>query len=472
MNTTAPLRNLIKLVSFGLALAVPPQLAQAQEWGAAGYFKYNIDNVRVDPAASPALGYDVTVIFSVTDPSGNRWDIKDPAGPFTATGAGLTLDIGWNPNVDFTNTGSSKGSLSSVVGPALGTGAAIPVQVRGLQLVKDPLLVSPSLRDGVVFACDATSCPPYTAAQDLTNRYYVRKNVVPVPRLGAVTTGRIAIEGKPACRNIPGYTCQVAGALVPVKSATADFAFAASPSLAALIPDPRRKVVDINKCKQCHDGNQHGDVVIPKLSLHGTNRTENLGLCVVCHNPNQTDVPYRYQTAGTPDDPRIAGRETPIDFKVMVHAIHAGGFRKTPYVVVGFQSSVNDFSDVRFPRELRKSCPDCHIEANGKGTYELPIKATLGTTVNTNSNYLVAKGNATRSISVDPADDLRMTPIAATCSACHDNAEVRSHMVKTGGASFSTQQANIGTTIKEKCANCHGPGKDKDVRKVHEIGSR
>jgi DnaJ-class molecular chaperone len=64
-----------------------------------------------------------------------------------------------------------------------------------------------------------------------------------------------------------------------------------------------------------------------------------------------------------------------------------------------------------------------------------------------------------------------MTPTAATCSACHDKSEVRSHMVKMGGASFSATQANIGITIKEKCANCHGPGKDKDVRKAHEIGS-
>jgi hypothetical protein len=43
-------------------------------------------------------------------------------------------------------------------------------------------------------------------------------------------------------------------------------------------------------------------------------------------------------------------------------------------------------------------------------------------------------------------------------------------MVKTGGASFATTQANIGVTIKERCASCHGPGKDKDVRKAHEIG--
>jgi OmcA/MtrC family decaheme c-type cytochrome len=72
---------------------------------------------------------------------------------------------------------------------------------------------------------------------------------------------------------------------------------------------------------------------------------------------------------------------------------------------------------------------------------------------------------------VDPRDDLKITPTAATCSACHDRAEVRSHMISTGGASFSTQQQNIGVTVKERCASCHGPGKEKDVRRVHEISS-
>jgi OmcA/MtrC family decaheme c-type cytochrome len=236
-----------------------------------------------------------------------------------------------------------------------------------------------------------------------------------------------------------------------------------------LIRNPRRQIVDIAKCKGCHDDQQHGDTVVPRLSLHGANRNENLDLCVVCHNPNQTDVPYRFNSLA---DPRIGDPETPIDFKVMVHSIHAGGFRKTPYVVIGRNSSVNDYSEVRFPAELRKSCLKCHVvDASGKGSFELPLKSTvLGTTVKTQSIYQVAAGE-TRTIDVNPANDLKITPTAATCSACHDNSEVRSHMINTGGASFATTQDKIGTTVKERCASCHGPGKDKDVRKVHELSS-
>jgi cytochrome c553 len=58
---------------------------------------------------------------------------------------------------------------------------------------------------------------------------------------------------------------------------------------------------------------------------------------------------------------------------------------------------------------------------------------------------------------------------AAVCSSCHDKAEVRSHMVRRGGASFATTQAAIGTKVVERCANCHGPGKSKDVRRVHQL---
>jgi OmcA/MtrC family decaheme c-type cytochrome len=129
---------------------------------------------------------------------------------------------------------------------------------------------------------------------------------------------------------------------------------------------------------------------------------------------------------------------------------------------------VNDYSHVRFPSELR-NCSSCHVDVNGKGTYELPLaKSVLGTTVKTNSTYLVATG-ATRTISVNPADDVKISPIAAVCSSCHDKTEVKSHMVRTGGASFATTQAAIGTTVRERCASCHGPGKEEDVRRAHEI---
>ena len=37
----------------------------------------------------------------------------------------------------------------------------------------------------------------------------------------------------------------------------------------------------------------------------------------------------------TTSDPRIGDPETSVDFKAMVHSIHAGGFRETPFVVAG-----------------------------------------------------------------------------------------------------------------------------------------
>ena len=460
-SNRAVLRMLGQCVSFAVVLATWSPTAFSQAWDAVKYFEYHIDNVTVTPVVA-GTSWNVKVIFSVKNPTmGGFWNIRD-AVPFTSAGAGLTLDIGWDPASDFTNTGSTNPPLSPVVTTALGTGAAIPVQVRGLQGSIPPA--------GAATACDLdpSQCPGVVP----TGRFWVAKIVTPRP-LGAVKYGRVAIEGKPVCNGIAGITCPTTVAPfanVPVPSVVASFAFTSTKSLAAIIADiadPRRKIVDIAKCQQCHDNELHSGTVIPKLSLHGNNRTENLGLCVICHNPNQTDVPFRYAAA----DSRIAGPEVPIDFKVLVHSIHSGGFRVNPYVVVGFQSSVNDFSDVRFPRELR-DCTNCHIkEASGKWTFELPIKSTLGTTVSTRSTYLVVPG-AARTISVDPADDLKITPTAAACSACHDKAEVQSHMIRTGGASFSTTQSKIADgTVRERCASCHGPGKEEDVLRAHEIRS-
>jgi OmcA/MtrC family decaheme c-type cytochrome len=185
----------------------------------------------------------------------------------------------------------------------------------------------------------------------------------------------------------------------------------------------------------------------------------------MCHNPNNTDVPYRLLTA----DPRTSGPETSLDFKRMVHAIHAGSFRRNPLVIIGFNTSINDFSDVRFPSQLR-NCVNCHVDTNGHGSFELPLNAAvLGSTVTTGSTYAGAAGSV-RSIDVNPNNDLKITPTAAACSGCHDRSSAANHMVQTGGASFSTLQKNIGHTVNERCINCHGPGRSKDVRRVHEIG--
>jgi hypothetical protein len=88
----------------------------------------------------------------VTNPTlGGTWNIKSDL-PFTSSGASLTLDIGWDAAGDFTNTGSANASLVPLAGTALGAGAAIPVQVRGLQGAA-----------GVATACapDPLQCPAW-----------------------------------------------------------------------------------------------------------------------------------------------------------------------------------------------------------------------------------------------------------------------------------------------------------------------
>ncbi len=412
-------------------------IASAQEaplvWTATKYFQYNIENITYDKTAGT-----VKVIFSVSNPSDPTkpfWNIKTDA-PFTAGGRSsrLSIDVGWD-TADYTNTGSNGGSLNPVVRPAAGgPGAALPVSVNALT--------------ASVACTGATDCPGIAS---VTGRYYVTTKIVPLSFNGLILNSAVAaIEGHPACATTLSY-CPPAVLInnvltpgnVPVKSVVKYFSLTGGTAVA------RRQVVDINKCKGCHDDALHNGKVIPRLSLHGANRNEEPQLCVVCHNPNQTDIPYR-----------TSGAEVSVDFKRMVHSIHAGGFRTTPYSVVGFQGTVYDFSAVRFPKELR-NCVLCHIDANGKGTFELPIKTTLGTTIATGT----VQGSGF--VDVDPNNDLKISPTAATCSGCHDKAEVQSHMIRTGGASFGVRQADLKV---ERCASCHGPGKEEDVRRAHEIG--
>ena len=60
--------------------------------------------------------------------------------------------------------------------------------------------------------------------------------------------------------------------------------------------------------------------------------------CVVCHNPNATDIPYRQFGDGP---------EQPINFEYLVHSIHGGSHQTVPFQVIGFGHTVNDFSGVR-----------------------------------------------------------------------------------------------------------------------------
>lgn len=406
-------------------------------WDAAPSFRYNILSATFNPTTRK-----VTVVGNVTNPltpAALPYDVFDPVAPTFKSPATLRVLVGWNAGsgaTELVNTGSLP------AGPSLNS------VIRGWMNVSPPALgaTSPAgptsinvLTAGVLCSAAGSACGPVA----FPSRTWQVSATLPPQAKGL---GRVAIEGHPV--KVVGTSATGAAVLanIPVKSAFADFAIDSSASA-------RRKVVEFANCAKCHDGLVHGKGVVPRLSLHGANRNEELGTCVICHNPNQTDASYR-----------SAGAEQSVDFKQLIHGIHGNKKRSSPLVVVGFRGTIVDYGHVKFPGEVR-NCLYCHVESGGKGTYEVPSNTGLGSTTKTGSVVSPLPGL----VDVDPSNNLRMSPVASACSGCHDSSEDRSHMVRNGASFNQTQELLTG---KERCVNCHGAGREKDVRRVHEVSAR
>jgi OmcA/MtrC family decaheme c-type cytochrome len=190
---------------------------------------------------------------------------------------------------------------------------------------------------------------------------------------------------------------------------------------------PRRAVVDQAKCASCHGVFSQG------FSIHGNlrNRVE---YCVVCHNPNMTDAARRVGVSGA--DPSTQ----PIDLKHMLHKIHTGAdLTQQPYVIYGFNGSVNSFGDVLFPGN-RADCEKCHVP----DTFLLPLPAGVLPT--------------RRSQIVGGVDTLvgSIPPIQDACLTCHDDPASAAHAA-----------TNTAPNGGEACPVCHGETGIEPVSTVH-----
>jgi OmcA/MtrC family decaheme c-type cytochrome len=369
---------------------------------AAAKFKYNIISVTPTTAGGRPV-----IIFSVTDPTNadKPYDIKSAAAFTAGANSTLTVKLGWSTS-DFGNDGS---------GQSFGQ----PVSIN--------LLNNPAVVAGI-------TAGTYTVTSTLA---------VPATQTGTL---RVMMEGHPAgdVTTAGSFTDRLA-----VKSVFKDSAITGSVVA-------RRIVVDIAKCNVCHN----------VLSLHGNNRTDEPGVCAVCHNPNATDANQRPKSATGVLTGGVDGKlEESIDFKTMIHGIHAGqadkgGFRTKGITIYGFGGGVNDFSNVVFPGKLN-DCTACHTGTSYQltGIWDAPTaNGILGNTISTGASA----SNA--------ADNLRITPIAAVCSSCHDSAVAKLHMQDTfNAANFSATQATINAAAPEACSFCHGAGRVLDVKVVHGV---
>jgi len=383
---------------------------------AAAKFKYNILSVAPTTAGSTPI-----ITFSVTDPTNANapYDIAT-APAFTAgTNSTLTLKLGWNTpgTLDFGNGNSGQPYGQPVSINLLGNAAVVAGATPGTYAVASPVAIPATQTGTLRVMMDGHPAGDVTTAGTFTDR-------------------------------------------LPVTSVYKDFAITGTVT-------PRRTVVDIAKCDVCHG----------TLSLHGNNRNDQPGVCVVCHNPNATDAGQRPKDGtgaldGSTINPAtgttfaVDGKnEESIDFKVMIHAIHAGesdkgGFRTKGITIYGYRGSVNDFSGVVFPGKLN-NCANCHAGTS----YEL-----TGIWASPAANGIQGTTTSTGASASDPADNLRTSPIAAVCTSCHDGATTKIHIqdATVGGGSFSALQSTIDAS-PEHCVLCHGPGAFLDVKTVHGV---
>ena len=337
------------------------------------------------------------VSFKISNPdTGSNYDIlTDPV----FTGASVSVRTAWN-TTDYTNTGNEASSgANSVSAPALST--AVPNGDGSFSVV-----MPVAIPDG--------SAPPS------------------IPASGS---GAAVIEGRLSMVLESGASPTT----VPLPNGHAFFSIDEADGQ----PSPRRISVELANCQSCHQD----------LVLHGGNRSNDLENCVTCHNPRNTDLSVRMVAVTPPTDGK---KEESLDFKTMIHGIHAAGIRENPLQIVGFRgftTYIFDEKSVQYPGNLG-NCEGCHT-ATG---YTLPLaNGVLATTVDTGVDLQ------------SPVDDRVVTPITAVCSSCHDDTESTSHMTLQGGSFNTTQEAIDEGQVVETCNVCHGTGRDFDVTEVHDI---
>ncbi|HWR54736.1 MAG TPA: OmcA/MtrC family decaheme c-type cytochrome [Bryobacteraceae bacterium] len=272
--------------------------------------------------------------------------------------------------------------------------AITPAQMSRLALV----MGGPTKDYGQFFSENAIGAQTNTGDQYT----YTMKTALPADATGSWAVG---IEGyKNAPINTGGdtpTTVRDAGRNVvfyfPVTDATAQ---------------PRRQVVALEKCNVCH----------VNLMAHGGNRNT-IEMCVICHNPNETDQDLRPADQGPPEG---------IDFRLLIHRIHTGEELQRDFTIFGFGGNANNFNEVAFPGD-RRDCNTCHVN----NSQQLPLPDD-------------------RLAVTDPRGFIN--PVGAetaACLGCHSSQAAASHALTNT------------TRLGEACAACHGVNRDFSVDRVH-----
>jgi OmcA/MtrC family decaheme c-type cytochrome len=423
-------------------------------------FAYEVVSVTDTSNGTLEGGETPRVTVRVVDPTnGNApYDIQAADSPFRASNsAALRVDLAWT-GTEFSNIGSASNSNP----PNQTTAGNAPFQPTVVTFASGVNLAPNVVNNGDgTFSVDAfTGTPPATTPFVLPDRGTFFPGGDAALRAG----GLVAIaEGRPildADGNGSLDSLQVAGTGI---TAGWDGDSTSRPS-----------IVDITRCNECHE----------VLSLHGGNRTDNTQLCSTCHNPSATDI--RMHVAAAPARCNVllgdTTQDVSIDFRFMIHAIHAAGRRAEegalPYEVCGHGNSAHvyvsdetpaaDFSDytasdsvveVDYPGKIN-NCESCHVPptASNPSYYGRDPAKMLAQTTRAGADRTVV------------TDDTANSPTVAACIACHTTSTATAHMTQNGGVIGGIKLATGQVTgQQETCLLCHGPGRTSDLREAHRI---
>lgn len=232
----------------------------------------------------------------------------------------------------------------------------------------------------------------------------------------------------------------------------------------------RRVIVENARCNACH-------VAMGVSPSYHVGQRNDGPTCAWCHTPNRASGGWSANS------------------KDIMHAIHAGHLRDVPYTWHAVSATQN-YSHITFPSRLN-NCESCHLP----GTYDFTAAASAAALPNllwsTEATYAatdpaayirspfvvgpfsaLGRGYATSGPSsseprtCSPAvpcqaegTSLVSSPITAACIACHDNPEVRDHMMATGGSFYA--QRSTALSKREQCLLCHGNGSYADISRAH-----
>ena len=271
---------------------------------------------------------------------------------------------------------------------------------------------------------------------------------------------------------------------------------------------PRRQVVSNEKCNACHGalGTTSGSNTLAE-AFHGGARNT-VESCALCHDPLRSSSTV--MTSGL-------GLQESYHFKRMIHGIHGTTRRSFPFthgnvvqgpfseqgVLTGGGSFLNNqsvsiggVSTVVIPAGTQVAAGETFETiaqiidqaARAQGYTGAPIEPALnyaaevaypdlGVNCNlchVNDSYKIDRSQvgsvvSLRATGADPLGYSVISPMAATCTSCHDSAFAIGHVTSFGGSAFGNRTLGQDRLVREVCADCHASGLFKGVDTVHGL---